>query len=129
MKPKNGILLFGLTEIAIGAITLAATLQNLFTGAAVKPLNVDIFVITSCLVSISLGAGVLLRFSYARKFLIFFAGWIILSKILIFAKILILCCSLETVVPSHLKNMTSIIYHALVIFYFHHPTIKAEFKR
>ena len=129
MRLKNGILFFGLTEIAIGTVTLAATLQNLFTGIAAKPLNVAIFVIASSLISISLGAGVLLRFSYARKFLIFFAGWIILSKILIFARILILCCSLETAVPFHVKNIISIIYHTIVIFYFHHPTIKAEFKR
>jgi hypothetical protein len=129
MRPKNGIFLFGLTEIVIGTITLATNIQSFLAGTATKPLNVAIFVIVSSLISISLGTGVLLHYSYARKLLIFFAGWIILSKILIFAKILILCCSLETTVPFHVKNIASIVYHAIVILYFHHPIIKAEFKR
>jgi hypothetical protein len=75
-----------------------------------------------------LGTGVLLRNAYARKLLVFFAGWIILSKILIFSKIIILCCGLETTIPSHLKDLASILYHLAVILYFHHPAIKKEFK-
>jgi len=126
---KKGILFFGSTEILIGSVTLAANALCLTMHTCVKPLNVLLFVVTSSVISVSLGAGVLLRRKYARKFLIFFAGWIILSKVLIFAKILFLCCELETTLPTSLKNIVSIAYHIAVILYFHQPVIKAEFER
>ena len=129
MLPKKGIFFFGFLEIAIGTITLATVIQSLLTGIFLKPVNILIFVIVSCIISLSLGIGILLRREYARKLLIYFAGWIILSKVLIFAKIIILYCELETTVSSSLKNIISIIYHFIVIMYFHHPTIKAEFER
>ena len=129
MLPKKGIFFFGFLEIAIGTITLATVIQSLLTGIFLKPVNILIFVIVSSIISLSLGIGILLRREYARKLLIYFAGWIILSKVLIFAKIIILCCELETTVSSSLKNIISIVYHAVLIFYFHHPSIKTEFKR
>jgi uncharacterized protein YybS (DUF2232 family) len=128
MKPKQGIFLFGLIEIGIGTITLAAIGRNILTGFLPKPPNVLAFVIISSLISICLGAGILLKWPYARKFLLFFAGWVILSKILIFAGIIVLCCELETSIAPDVKNIISILYHGTVIAYFHSRAIKAEFK-
>lgn len=129
MKLKKGILFFGLTEIAIGTITLAAIFESLLRHVSTKPLNILIFVIISGIISASLGTGILLRIRYTRKLLMFFAGWIILSKILIFGKIIMLNGSLETTVSPNLKNTVSIIYHFILIFYFHHPSIKAELEQ
>jgi hypothetical protein len=126
---KKFIPIFGLTEIAIGTATFIAVTQSLNTGISAKPPNVLGFVVLSSLISASLGAGVLLRREYSRKLFIFFAGWIILSKILIFTNIITLNGALETTVPLNLKNTISSIYHLLAIFYFHHPAIKTEFKR
>ncbi len=126
---KKGIVFFGLTEIGLGGATLIATAMSLLLGLCAKPLNILVFVAVSGLISLSLGIGVLLRNEYARKLLLFFAGWVILSKVLIFAKIMILSCELETTILSHLKNIASIIYHLLVILYFHNQLIKKEFKR
>jgi uncharacterized protein YybS (DUF2232 family) len=128
MKPKQGILLFGLIEIGIGTVTLAAIGRNLLAGVLPKPPNVLAFVVISSLISICLGAGILCRRPYARKFLIFFAGWVILSKILIFAGIIVLCCEMETTMAPDIKNIISILYHIAVITYFHSRSIKAEFK-
>jgi len=75
---------------------------------SVKPVNVLVFVVVSSLLSVSLGAGVLMRRRYARKLLMFFAGWIVLSKILTFGGIITLNGSLETTMPAGLKN---IIFH------------------
>ena len=126
---KKLISLFGLTEIAIGIATFIAVTQALNTGISTKPPNVLGFVVFSSLISASLGAGILLRWEYARKLFIFFAGWIILSKILIFTNIITLNGAIETTVPLSLKNAISCIYHLLAIYYFHHPTVKAEFRR
>jgi len=129
MKPKQGILLFGLIEIGIGTVTLAAIGRNILAGFLPKPPNVLAFVVISSLISICLGGGILLRRPCARKFLLFFAGWVILSKVLVFAGIIILCCELETTITADVKNIISIFYHALVIVYFHSRPIKAEFKK
>ncbi|MFH0941283.1 MAG: hypothetical protein V1840_05465 [Candidatus Omnitrophota bacterium] len=126
---KKGIFFFGLTEIAIGTATFIAVTHSLNAGISTKPPNVLGFVVLSSLISASLGAGVLMRWEYSRKLFIFFAGWIILSKILIFTKIITLNGDIETTVPLSLKNAISCIYHLLAIFYFHHPAIKTEFRR
>lgn len=127
---KYGILLFGLAESAIGTATLAAIIAEILSrGVSSKPANVLVFVVISSCISLSLGIGILLRRRYARKFLIFFAGWVILSKILITMEIMTLCCALETQVPPNLKNAVSAVYHGLVMFFFHHPAVKKEFER
>lgn len=126
---KKFIPVFGLTEIVIGTATFIAVTHSLNAGISTKPLNVLVFVVLSSLISASLGAGILMRLEYARKLFIFFAGWIILSKILIFTRIITLNGAIETTVPLSLKNAISSIYHLLAILYFHQPAIKAEFKR
>lgn len=125
--PKKTIPIFGFTEIAIGAVTLTAMAWSIAAKTPQKPANVLIFVIISSLISSGLGAGLLLRWHYARKLLIFFAGWVILSKILVFAKIIFLCCELETTITPVFKNIISILYHALLIFCLHQPSVKKEF--
>lgn len=124
---RKTIFIFGTTEITIGATTLIAILSGVIANTSQKPLNVLIFVIISSIISASLGAGLLLRWHYARKLLIFFAGWVILSKILIFAKIIFLCCDLETTLAPDLKNIVSILYHSILIFCLHQPCVKKEF--
>jgi len=124
---KKCISIFGLTEIAIGTATFIAVTQSLNAGISTKPLNVLVFVVLSSLISALLGAGVLIRQEYSRKLFIFFAGWIILSKILIFAKIIFLNGALETTIPSGLKGIISIFYHSLLICYFIRPSVRRRF--
>lgn len=128
MRPRKYIIFFGSTEIAIGMITLGAIASSIITHSSTKSLNVLIFVIISGLISTSLGIGVILRSHYFRKLIMFFAGWIILSKILVFGGIITLNGQLETFIPTGLKNIISMIYHTSIIFYFHHPMIKKEYE-
>lgn len=129
IRQKSGILLFGLAELTLGITTLCSIFFEIATrGASSKPANVLVFVVASSAISSALGAGVILRRRYARKLLVFFAGWVILSKILIMMDILALCCELETTISPNIKNAVSIVYHAAVMLYFHHPLIKAEFE-
>lgn len=128
MKPKQNILLIGLIEIVIGSVTLASLLKPLIEdGLLPKPPNVMVFVIVSSLISISLGMGLIFRWHYARKLLMFFAGWVILSKMLVFSEIISLCCALETKIAPDIKNGISIAYHAFIILYLHKPAVKKEF--
>ena len=127
MKPKTGIALFGITEILIGGITLIAIIFSLIAGKSTKPLEVLIFVFATSLISLSLGIGVIRRSLQSYHLLLFFATVIILSKILIFAKILSLSGELETNIPSEAKNFISIAYHCILIYYFSRASIKKEF--
>jgi hypothetical protein len=129
MKPPKGILIFGLIEIAIGAITLIAVLTSLILSLSTKPLNVLVFVITTSLISVYLGIGIIRRHIHAYHMLLFFASVVILSKILIFTKIIVLYGALEISIPSAFKDIISLIYHALIILYFNLKKVKGEFQK
>jgi len=125
---KNyGIIIFGLIEISIGLVTLVGVIISLILGKSTKPPEVLIFVLTTASISLSLGIGILRRSLSSYHLLLFFATVIIISKILIFAKIITLSGALETNVPSSVKNIASIIYHGLLIFYFVQPSARKEF--
>ncbi len=128
MRQKKGIIFFGFTEITIGMITLGAIIMALITHTSTKPPNVLTFVTINSLISTSLGIGVLLRSHYFRKLIMFFAGWIILSKVLIFGDIITLNGALETAIAPLFKNIVSITYHLAIMLYFHQPQIKREFE-
>ena len=72
--------------------------------------------------------GVLRLSLHSYHSLLFLASAIILSKILIFSKIIYLNGALETSMPSNIKNTVSIIYHSLLIIYLTRPSVKKEFK-
>jgi hypothetical protein len=129
MPTKPGILFFGLTEIFIGSATLASIVDTYIAIGATKPLNVLIFVVVSSFISIALGIGLLRKIRLARKLLVFFAGWVILSKALIMGNIISLCCALETPIPSTAKNAISIAYHLILIIFLRQPTVKKELMR
>lgn len=127
MKFRLGIYIFGLTEIIIGLVTLIAIGISLFIGKSQKPLEVFIFVLVTSGLSLSLGMGVLKRNLTSYHLLLFFSVTVIFSKILIFAKIISLSGALETTIPAPTKNIISIIYHSLLIWYFTQPSIRKDF--
>ena len=117
MKPKLGIIIFAFTEVLIGSITLFAVTLSIMQGKSSKPLEVLVFVSASAILSVVLGLGIL-RFNLTcYRFLLYFSSVIIFSKILIFAKVITLSGSVETSIPADLKNVVSILYHSLLIFY------------
>lgn len=128
MTYRQGITIFGLSEIGIGSVALIAVIISLILGKSTKPVEVLIFVLTTSIVSLILGIGILKRSLTCYHLLIFFATVIILSKILIFAKIITLTGTLETFLPQSLKNTLSISYHSLLIWYFTRSQAKKHFK-
>ena len=127
MKPKLGIIIFALTEILIGSVTLIAVILSLIQGESTKPLEVTIFVLTTAITSTILGFGILRNNLTCYHLLLYFASIIILSKILIFTKIIALSGAQETIVPASLKNVISILYHSLLIFYFTRKSVREFF--
>jgi hypothetical protein len=127
MLRNAGIIFFGLIELIIGSFTLIAVIISLILGKSTKPPEVLIFVLTTSTVSLSLGIGILKRNLTSYHLLLFLSVIIILSKILIFAKIIFLTGALETSIPPSLKNIISIVYHSLLIWYFVRPSVRKQF--
>ena len=129
MKSKSGIKIFALIEILIGTVTLAAVILSLIQNQSTKPLGVIIFVLTASAISISIGFGILKYNLACYYLLLYFSSIIILSKILIVANIITLNGASETTVPPATKNIISILYHSLVIFYFTRKSVRENFRK
>ncbi len=126
MKGNKGIPVIGLTEVAIGLVTLLSIPFFARLGLT-KPPGELFFVMASSLFSFVLGAGILFRFNPARRLLVFFSGWVIVTKILIFLGVMTFVSEVPVTVPIQIKNVISLFYHTLLILYLRHPLIKKEF--
>jgi len=129
LKPKKLKItqIFALIEISIGTTTFISILISLIAQTSRKPLNVLVFVMLASLISLFIGLGLLFKSRLCLTLLLYFSFSIILSKILIFSKIIYLAGALETNIPEPIKNIVSLVYHSLIIWYFHQKQIKAEF--
>lgn len=126
-KHNYAIVIFGLIEIGIGLVTFVAVSASLILGESTKPPEVLIFVLTAAILSLSLGIGILRHNLASYHLLLFFAAVVILSKILIFAKIITLAGALETRLYPGAKNLISIIHHSLLIWFFlKNPSFKND---
>jgi len=129
MKYNWLIKIFGLIEVSIGAITLIMVFLSLAQEKSAKPPEVLVFVLTTAIISSGLGLGILRYNLKCYYLLLYFSSIIILSKVLIFAKIITLNGALETTIPASFKNITSCFYHSLLIFYFTRKSIRGQFSR
>jgi hypothetical protein len=126
---KKIIRIIAFVEIAIGLYTIVGLIASAWFSFPTKPLNVFIFVMISAATSIVLGAGLFNYKEKARMLLIFFSGYVALTKILIFLNLLKLCCEITVLIPVHVKNSVSVIYHFLLIIFFTRPEVKSYFNK
>lgn len=117
-----------ITEILLGGITLFAVTASLALGKSAKPVEVLIFVLATSILSLGLGVGILRKNRASYQLLLFFSAVIVLSKILIFTKIIYLSGALETAIPAGLKNVISIAYHSLVIILLTRQPVRGFFR-
>lgn len=105
-------------EIGIGTISLigcsAAQYLNI-RDVPKKPGNVYFFVMVTALAAIALGAGLLMGKEWARRLLIFFSGYIVLTKLMIYLGLMSLTGPMVTFLPSSAVNIISSVYHIAVI--------------
>ena len=116
-------------EMLVGAVTMAGLAWATVALAQSKPLNVLFFVLVTAGSSFVIGVGLWRREEWARILLVFFSGYIILTKALIFAGLLHFEGELFTVVSADLKNAVSIAYHGFVMIYFERAAVRKEFAR
>lgn len=126
---KYTIRLIAFIELLIGLFTLFGIITYSLLSISKKPLNVYIFVLLSSSVSSIIGTGLLNYRAWSRNLLLFFSGYVILTKILIAAGLLRFNGEIVTYIPADIKNCISILYHGFVILFFNQKTVKAYFAK
>lgn len=111
--------LIGITEIAIGLSTITGIAITPLTNFPTKHLSVMIFVITTSIISVFLGIGIIKNNKTAIKLILIFSIYIILTKILIFYGLMQFNGEIITFLPKNAKNSISLIYHSLIVIVFY----------
>lgn len=127
MTTKHIIRAVAFVELLIGLSTIFSLTTLTLLSISTKPLNVFIFVTISATISAALGIGIFKYKENARSLLVFFSGYVVLTKILIFSNLMHLCCDIVTFVSPDFKNSISIAYHLLIIFFFTRNNVKKFF--
>lgn len=115
-------------EMLIGVSTVIGLSASVVIGVQHKSANVFAFVIATAWISFFLGLGLGYYKEWARTLLVFFSGYIIITKILMFAGLLRFNGEIITFVPADLKNIMSIFYHTALIFYLTRTSVKKTFE-
>ncbi len=112
---KIWVKLIAFIELSIGLSTLATLIVYSSLSISDKSLNVFIFVCTTSTISLLIGLGLLAENDMARKILVLFSGYIVLTKILIFVELMQFNGEILTFIPTGLKNLVSVFYHFLLV--------------
>ena len=129
MKHKIIIKIIAIIELLIGSTTFLSLLTYSLFSVSQKPFNIFIFVLISSLISILVGLGLINHKDWTRKVLIFFSGYIVLTKILIFLNLLQFTGEIIIFIPTGIKNSISILYHSMIIIFFNQKTVKKIFVK
>ena len=128
MRNKLIIKIIAYIELLLGISTFLGSVIYALLSVSQKSLSVFIFVIVSSIISIVIGLGLLIRRKWAKRILIFFSGYIIMTKIFIFAGLLQFTGEMINIVHVDLKNFISGMYHTAVILFLSRKTVRKEFE-
>ncbi|MBN1526602.1 MAG: hypothetical protein JW919_03345 [Candidatus Omnitrophica bacterium] len=127
MTEKRIVKMVAFIEILIGLITMIGILTYKSLSMSTKPLNVFVFVLVTAAASFALGLGLLNQRPWARTLLIFFSGYILLTKAMIALDLLRFNGEIVTSIPAGLKNAVSILYHLFIIWLLNQRVVKKLF--
>jgi len=117
--PKYLKKIIGLIEVLIGFTAFAGCsivqIHGMIYGVMGKSADVYIFVIVTAIISFVLGIGMLADREWARKLLIFFSGYIIIIKILIYSGLMVFNGEIITYIPVWSKDLISFFYHSAIL--------------
>ena len=127
MQKYRVILIIGIIEILIGAVTIFTNIVLLALSANHKNPGILFFVIVAGCCSTLFGIGILKFKKIAYQLLLYFSSVILLSKGLILAGILELNDAFKTGIPDYFRSALSLSYHGFVIYYLLKSDIKQIF--
>ena len=115
-------------EIFIGLFTLSGLALYLNLGLSAKPPNVLTFVTVTAVISTLLGLGLLMRKRAAADLLVFFSGYIILTKVMVATNLMQFNGAILAQVPTDIKNLVSALYHLILIIFLTKPSMQKELR-
>lgn len=122
------VLFIAVIECAIGLGTgLGLFLCPLFQSTGKAP-GVFAFVLTASMVSFFIGLGLLLKKEWARGYLVYFSGYILLEKLLIFLGVLTLNGKMVSHVLGVSTDIYSLVYHGAILALLSLPKFRSLFR-
>jgi hypothetical protein len=115
-------------ELLIGLVTLSGLAVSSALFVSRKPLNVFLFVLAASATSVAIGLGIFKRWRWAWLLIVFFSGYIVLTKVLLLLGLLIFTGEIITFIPQDIKNYISVFYHAFIFFYFVKKSVRNQFQ-
>ena len=119
----------GFVELVIGAVTFCFVILFDIFSVAEKPAGIFAFVIISAAISAMLGYGILHYKKWARIMLIFFSGYVISLKILLFLGAVQFIGEIIKIPPPYMKDTISLVYHAAVIIFLLNRKVIKKFNK
>ena len=115
-------------EILIGlSISLSFIIASLITPPG-RPKAVYGFVIATSLISIIIGIGLFKYKNWGRQILIFFAGYVIITKFLLVTHLVTFVGNTIEFMSLQSKDIASLFYHAGILVVLNIKNIKGELK-
>lgn len=128
MVIRRLIVLIALIEIAIGLSTLSGLALYTQFSLLSKPFNVLVFVVAAATVSTLLGVGLTHLNRHCAILLVFFSGYIILTKLMVAGGLLRFNGEIVTFIPTDAKNLLSLAYHGFVLIFLTRPRVTSELR-
>jgi hypothetical protein len=128
MIARRAVNIVAAIELLIGLVTVSSLVISTTLLLSRKPFNVFSFVLATSVTSIAIGIGLFKRWRWAWLLIVFFSGYIVLTKVLLLFGLLIFTGEIITFIPMELKNYISIFYHGFVFFYFIRKNVRNQFK-
>lgn len=127
MGIKQGIRIVAVIEILIGVTTIFGLTLYTMLSMSAKPMNVAVFVFISAVISATIGVGLYNYKHWGRTLILFFSGYVLITKIMVFFGLLHFNGEIITFMSTDIKNWISIIYHFAVMVFFSTRSVKAYF--
>ncbi len=115
-------------ELLIGLITITGLTISYFGAFPQKPVNVFVFVLATAATSTAIGIGLFKRWRWAWLLLVFFSGYIVITKLMLLSGLLIFTGEIIRFIPTDVKNYISITYHSFIVLYFTRKHTRSLFQ-
>ena len=112
----------------IGLGTFAAVGHAYVIGASEKSVGVLVFVLMAATVSFFIGLGLLLSRDAARRWALYFSGYVALEKLMIFLGVLTLNGKAFPEVSGIPIDYVSLVYHLFLLYFLSRPQVVLFFK-
>lgn len=115
---------FAVTEILIGLYISISFITASLISPPGRPITIYVLIVLASLISVIIGVGLFRYKNLGRQFLIFFAGYVIFTKFLLFSSLVEFTVNTVNFMSVASKDTVSFIYHCCILIIFNLKDIK-----